>query len=460
MASFKTVFKTFLNVKNIVVEKFELKPGSTAPMELYVYLRHTKRFRFCCPCCGQKCSVYDGLSRHERVTTRALDLGSLPLFLVCHNPRIHCPVHGVKTAAVPWALPGSRFTKGFDLLAAYLASHVSKKVVSELLRIDWKTVGRCISRVKEFLEPDPTLRFQGLKNIGIDETSFSTGHRYITVVVDHDRNRVVWAHEGHDEKTLSLFFESLSEEQRSCIQAVSGDGARWIDKCIQKYIPHATRCLDNFHVVQWATDAMDSVRIGQWRQAQAVLKTLKKELDKQKQACEVSTRTELKKAEDAARKIKGCKLAIGKAAENLTLNQEKTLQIIETNNPKLHRAYSLKESLRLILKSDDPQDVALRLKRWRWMASHSRISEMVELSRKIKRHENNILNTVRLKLSNGRVEANNNKIQLVIRKAFGFKNLDNLINMVLLVCSDLKIPLLNRINSGSKPTCPGLSQLI
>ncbi len=64
--------------------------------------------------------------------------------------------------------------------------------------IDRETVGHCMARVHKELEPDPAVRHNGLVNIGIDETAYRKGHKYITVVVDHDRNQIVWVHKGKE----------------------------------------------------------------------------------------------------------------------------------------------------------------------------------------------------------------------------------------------------------------------
>ena len=138
---------------------------------------------------------------------------------------------------------------------------LSRKRISEWLKIDFKTVGRLIKRVWNLLEPDPKVRYNGLVNIGIDETSYRKGHSYITVVVNHDTNTVVWAHDGHGKEIIEKFFEELSEAQRSSILLVSGDGARWITDAVQRYCPNARRCLDPFHVVECANDALGSMRI-------------------------------------------------------------------------------------------------------------------------------------------------------------------------------------------------------
>ena len=112
---------------------------------------------------------------------------------------------------------------------------LSKKKIAELMRVDWDTVGRLVDLVWHELEPDVKKRFDGLVRIGIDETSYRKGHSYITIVVNHDTNTVVWAHKGHGKEVLDLFFSELSPEQRESILVVTGDGARWITDSVKKY---------------------------------------------------------------------------------------------------------------------------------------------------------------------------------------------------------------------------------
>ena len=124
------------------------------------------------------------------------------------------------------------------------------------------------------------------------------------------------------------------------------------------------------------------------------------------------------------------------------------MDIIQATDPQLYRAYKLKESLRLLLKNKDVTEAEMELKHWLWWASHSRIPAFKELYAKIKRHKQFILNTIKLGLSNARIEATNNKIKLIVRKAYGFRNIQNMIDMVYLVCADYDIPLPNRKSAG------------
>ena len=114
------------------------------------------------------------------------------------------------------------------------------------------------------------------------------------------------------------------------------------------------------------------------------------------------------------------------------------------SNSQLYRTYRMKEMLRILLKIKNIDEAAAELKRWLWWASHSRINAFKKLYLKIKRHRDHILNTIRLGMSNARIEATNNKIKLIIRKAYDSRNIQNMLDMVYLVCSDLKVPLPNK----------------
>lgn len=359
--------------------------------------------------------------------------------------RIHCPVHGIVTEAVPWAFPDSRFTKEFDLQVAWLARNMSSSKIKELMRIDWHTVGRCVTRAQKHLDPDADKRrLDGLVRIGVDETSYRKGHKYMTVLINHDTGEVVWLHENHGKSVFEKFFQSLTDEQRASIRYVSGDGARWIDDCIKQYVPHAKRCVDPFHVVQWAGQTIDALRKQIWQ----AIRTDNRELLKQIRGTEDEQELRRLKAryneqEILAKGVKHSAYALGKAPENLTPLQEERLQLIAESHPQLFKAYKLKEELRRILKLP-PEDAEAMLKHWYWKASHSRIEVIKDLARKIKRHRANILNTIQNGLSNARLEAINNKIKLLIRRAYGFRNLESMFAFIQLICSNMRIPLPNR----------------
>lgn len=152
----------------------------------------------------------------------------------------------------------------------------------------------------------------------------------------------------------------------------------------------------------------------------------------------------VKAAKAKADEIKNSAYALGKAPEYLTENQQAKVAVIAENNNRLYRAYRMKETLHLLLMIKDVDEAATEFKRWLWWASHSRIEAFKKLYLKIKRHRDHILNAIRLGMSNARIEATSNKIKLIVRKAYGFRNIQNMLDMVYLVCSDLRAPLSNR----------------
>jgi transposase len=444
MTSANTLLKNILGVKNAVVQDVNFSVNACGVKILSIRMRPKKKEADYCPICHKHCPVYDRSSILR--SWRALDFAGVLVYITAYTQRISCPKHGVLVADVPWAFHNSGFTKSFDLVVTWMAENLSRSAVAEYLRIDWKTVGRCISRVREHIEPDRSKRLDNLVNIGIDETSYRKGHKYITVIVNHDTNTVVWVSNKHGKEIFSKFLKSLTLEQRASIKVVTGDGARWIDQCIEKYLPNCARCVDSFHVVEWANEALNSLRKEVWRDAYQEFKELKKTVKRKRGRGALKDRDSIAvhKAEAKAAEIKGSAYALGKAPEHLTNKQETQLAEIAVSNKRLYRGYLLKEQLRLILHMSNGDEAKEELDRFFWRATHSRIEKFRELGHKIRRHEKHILNTIRLKMSNARIESTNNKIKLIIRRAFGFRDVDNMLDMIMLVCSNIKIPLPNR----------------
>ena len=445
MVSVNTLCKSVLNVKNTVIENCKLYSDVDGVKHIRIKARPNKWHENDCPFCHKSCPVYDQHSS-KPTTWRGLDWGGVLVEVEYQTHRIICPEHGVYVAEVPWAYPGSRFTKDFDLTVAWFASYLPRSTTSYFMRVDWETVGRCVNRALHDLEPERSRRLNGLVNIGIDETSYKKGHKYITVIVNHDTNTVVWAAEGHGKSVLEKFYKQLTPEQLSSIKVVTGDGAKWITECVNEYTPECARCVDAFHVVEWAMTALDNIRKDIWHDAYSEYKQVKKENPRSKgRPKKDDPELAIVKATKAkADEIKGSAYALGKAPEHLTEKQQLRVNLIASQNPRLYRAYLLKEQLRLLLKLTDVDEAEAELKRWLWKASHSRIPAFKELYQKIKCHKTHILNTIRYGMSNARIEATNNKIKLIIRKAYGFRDIQNMLDMVYLVCSDIRIPLSNR----------------
>lgn len=197
---------------------------------------------------------------------RALDLGQARAFVEADAPRVFCREHGVVVCAVPWARHQARFTRSFEDQVAWLAVHCSKSATAELMRVAWRTVGTVVERVVAETGREVDL-LAGLERIGIDEISHRRGQRYLTVVIDHDSGRLVWAAPGRDRRTVEAFLDALGPERCARIRLVSADMAAWIAGPVRERCPHAVLCVDAFHVVQAASDALDEVRREVWNEA-------------------------------------------------------------------------------------------------------------------------------------------------------------------------------------------------
>ena len=260
----------------LLIENFNLYSDEDGVKHIRIKARPNKWHENDCPFCHKSCPAYDKHSSRP-TTWRGLDWGGILVEVEYQTHRIICLEHGVYVAEVPWAYPGSRFTKDFDLTVAWFASYLPRSTTSYFMRVDWETVGRCVNRALHDLEPERSRRLDGLVNIGIDETSYKKGHKYITVIVNHDTNTVVWASEGHGKSVLEKFYKQLTPEQLSSIKVVTGDGAKWITECVNEYTPDCARCVDSFHVVEWAMTALDEVRKDIWHDAYSEYKQVKKD---------------------------------------------------------------------------------------------------------------------------------------------------------------------------------------
>jgi transposase len=396
------VWRRVLGVdKATVIESVTFDEASDA---VVVHVRPRRSTRRRCGRCGLRAPGYDQGEGRRR--WRCLDLGSVMAFLESDSPRVNCPTHGPTVAQVPWARHGAGHTHSFDDEVAWLVTHTSKSAVCELMRIAWRSVGAIVTRVVADgrAAKDP---FEGLVRIGLDEMSYKRGHRYLLVAVDHDSGRLIWAAAGRDKKTLREFFDLLGPERSAAIRLVSADAAPWIGSVVAERCENATLCIDAFHVVQWATEALDKVRRDVWNTARKAGMT------------------------EHARELKGCRYALWKNPEDLTARQATKLAFIARVNSPLYRAYLMKEQLRQAIRMKGIISLTM-LDDWLAWAQRSRIAAFVELGRKIKKNLPGIEAAMLNKLSNAIVESTNTKLRVLTRMAYGFKEPEHLIALALL----------------------------
>jgi len=406
-----------LGVEHTVIESVELESDGRGGEVLIAAVRPKAGAARRCSRCQRRCPGYDTSPTPRR--WRGLDLGTTQVYLQGRTRRVSCPEHGVVVAAVPWARPGSRFTAAFEDTCAWLVCHAALSVVAILLRVAWRSVSDIIARV--VAERAGQLdRLAGLRRIGIDEISYRKGQRYLLVVVDHNSGRLVWAGKNRTKQTLGRFFDDLGADRAAQLTHVSADGAEWIHDVVTLRAPKALVCLDAFHVVAWATEALDNVR----RQ--------------------MVNRLRAGGHHDEAAAMKGSRWALLKNPPNLTGDQRTTLASIAKANGGLYRAYLLKEQLREIFTCRDSAVARALLTGWIAWAQRCRLEPFVNLAKTIKRYRQLILNAVDHTLSNARSEATNTHLRLLTRRAYGYRSPDSLIAMAELTRGGLCPPLPGR----------------
>jgi transposase len=405
------VWERACGLKRTVVEGIRYDETADA---IVVSVRPDAKARNRCGRCGRQSPGYDGGDGRRR--WRALDAGTTRVFIEADAPRVGCRTHGPTVARVPWARHDVGHTRDFDAMAAWLAVRTSKSAACQLLRVAWRTIGSIITRVNTDIEATVD-RLEGLRRIGIDEISYKRGHRYLIVVVDHDTGRLVWAGPGRSQAALDVFFDELGEERAAEITHVSADMADWIAKTVARRAPNAIRCADPFHVVAWAIEALDTERRRAWNQAKG--RKIKASPGRRGRTTGNS------------RRIARSRYALWKNPEDLNPLQQQQLNWIAKTDPRLWRAYLLKEGLRYVFRVKG-EEGKQALDQWLAWARRSQLPAFVHLAKRVTKHRAAIDANLEHDLSQGLIESTNTKIRLLTRIAYGFHGPQPLIALALL----------------------------
>lgn len=399
-----TAFNTMLGISGASVTGVRFTPTGVV-----VSIRLRRR-RLVCPCGRSLSATYDRSTRRWR----HLDLGATRLLLEAEIRRLRCPACGVRTEQVPWARPGARLTRDLEDVIAWCATRMDKTTVARLCRVSWASVARAVMRVVAG-ELDET-RLDGLFRIGIDEVSWRKGHRYLTVVADHDRDgAVVWADEGRSAGTVERFFAELGPERTAALEAVSCDMSAGYLKAVAEHAPEARVAIDPFHVVKLANEAIDACRRQAWNTA--------------------------RRSGDSPRWVKHTRWALVKDPGSLSTDQRLTIEQLRRDRSVLYRAWQLKEALRDVYRLRELGAAHQFLDRWLSWACRSRIPSFVRLSKTIRTHRDGLLAAVELGLSNSKLEGLNSKIRLINHRGYGHHSPAALISMIYLCCGGITVEL-------------------
>jgi len=370
---------------------------------LRVHVRPKLRRRGRCGRCGGSAGWFDNGDGPR--SWRHVDAGFATVELVAVGRRVDCSGCGPTVAAVPWARHASAFTRAFEDLVVHDAIVGNKQAAADRYGVSWRAVNNmCVRVATEALGRVDLL--DGLAAIAIDEVKYKKGHKYLTVVCDHVTGSVVWAAEGRSKATVGGFFDALGDRAAQ-LRFVTADGATWITEVVADRAPDAIVCLDTFHVIGWATKALDEVRRAEWNRLRRA------------------------GAAQAAKEFKGLRFLLRRNWENLTGAQRGVIRDLATANTRTFRGWQLKEELRDIFTL--PLAQARRaLDDWLAYASRSRLAPFVKLARSIRAYRASIEATIEWKLTNGIAESNNASIARIRANARGFHDPEAFITMIML----------------------------
>jgi transposase len=362
--------------------------------------------RFACPTCGAAdCPPHDT----ERKSWRHLNFFQHQAYLNARVPRVRCDKCGIRTISVPWARPDSGFTLLFEAMVMTMVSAMPVKAVARMVgehdtRL-WRVVHHYVDAARARLDASQVTR------VAIDETAAQRGHNYITLCVDIDQARVLFATEGRDASTIAAFAEDLTAHggNPGAISEVCIDMSPAFIKGVGESLPKAAITFDKFHAVKIINEAVDAVR-----------------------------RTEQKREV----LLRGTRCIWLRNPNTLSERQRETLGSLPTRHLKTGRAYQIRLAFQDLYDQPSTEAATEYLKKWYFWATHSRLEPMIEAGRTIKRHWDGILRWFDSRIANGLIEGINSLVQAAKAKARGYRSMRNLKAMVYLLAGkfDLELP--------------------
>jgi transposase len=361
--------------------------------------------RFACPSCGAAdCAAYDT----ERKTWRHLNFFQHQAYLNARVPRVRCETCGIKTVSVPWARPDSGFTLLFEALVMTMVSAMPVKAVARIVgehdtRL-WRMVHHYVDAARARVDAS------GVTRIAIDETAARRGQDYITLFVDIDQARVLFATEGKDAETVAAFADDLTAHgaDPEAIEEVCIDMSPAFIKGVGDSLPKAVTTFDKFHAVKIINDAVERVRRAEQKNQSL---------------------------------LRGTRYIWLRNPANLSARQRATLEGLPTRHLKTARAYQIRLAFQDLYDQPSVQAGAGFLRKWYFWATHSRLEPMIDAACTVKRHWDGILRWFDSKITNGLIEGINSLVQAAKAKARGYRSVRNLKAMVYLLAGKLDMQL-------------------
>lgn len=362
-----------------------------------IRIERTKQKTYSCPLCGLQCKAHD----HEERTYRHTDFMGLKCFLQVRIPKLHCPNCKFPQLRFPAAPEGASYTKMMGLEILKTAYELTQMGTSRMLGIGVKIVKNVLH--KHFQEMMADLDLSNVTEVYVDETQFGHGQNYITVFSDQMK-RIIFVIVGHSAETIAVFKEWLIEHGGSPdrIRAVSADMSKAYESGIMEHFPKADIVFDRFHLVKCLNEALDKIR-------KRTIRALPKE------------------ARDELGKIKYTVLYREK---NHSEKHEERMMNIRIYNPELALAFDQKEEFCGVLEADTKEQAMVLFNIWYKDVMLHGTEEMKKKAELFELKIDRIMCWFKHKITNGYAEGLNSMIQKTKNAAFGFRNVQNFIDLL------------------------------
>jgi transposase len=317
----------------------------------------------------------------------------------------------VRVVKLPWTEPGSRFTALFEALAIAWLKHASQKAVAERLQLSWDEIHGILERaVKRGLA---RRQAEEIPQLGVDEKAFRKGHKYLTLVNDLKRNRVLYVAEDREQSSLDGFWSTITAEQRASIEAVALDMWDPYLASLREHLPEAEKkvVFDKFHVAKHLGEAVDRVRRREH-------KALKAEGDE---------------------RLTGTKYDWLRNPASMDGQQWREFAELRRSELKTARAWALRETAMALYDYVYEKPARKHFQWWYSWAVRSRLQPIKEVASMLKRRFENVITYLRHRITNAASESLNAKIQWVKYTARGFRNKQNFIHAIYFHCGDLDL---------------------
>jgi transposase len=373
--------------------------------EQHIYIKYHKSTTFTSSCCGEEnCKIH---KVHPRIW-RHLDSYNYKTFIHMDIPVVRCPkCNSTKVIDIPWARKSCRFTHEFEQRTIAFAERMPISSASKFIGESDIVIANHVHNAVEEARKD--ISFKDLEILGIDETSKSKGHNYITTFVDLQKRKVVYIEDGKDKSVIHKFVDELIKRcgHPNQIKEIAMDMSKAFIAGVKEAFPDVQPTYDKFHNLKMANTCVNQVRIEEAKVTPA---------------------------------LKGTKFLWLHNYTNLSKKQYEILINLSKRNLKTARAYRFKLSLQEIYRDCSYEEAIEQIKKLIGWGQRSRLEPLKAFAKTLKTHFDGVLRYFKSGLTSGVIEGLNTKIQEVKRRSRGFPNLNHFKNMIYLVCGDLKIP--------------------